>query len=162
MARVTVQDCKIPNRFDLVMLASQRTRQLVAGAPLTVERDNDRNPVIALREIAAGTIDVEKLRDAALTSFRQHIQTEGIEETSENFVEETQTLQDFTPELSLTGEPDEEEAALDAEFSELEKNLDIDTETEVEIEIETETESEVDIEAETETEIDIETEPESE
>jgi DNA-directed RNA polymerase subunit omega len=125
MARVTVEDCitRIPNRFELVMVASQRTRQLAAGAPITVERNNDRNPVVALREIAEKTVDTDKLKDAVLTTFRQHIQAEASEEGAALLAEETQTLQDFTPELSLTGELDEEEAALDAEFTELEKSL---------------------------------------
>ncbi len=62
MARVTVEDCveRIPNRFDLVMLAAQRSRDVSAGSPLTVDRDNDKNPVIALREIADGTVDLEQ------------------------------------------------------------------------------------------------------
>lgn len=126
MARVTVEDCitQVPNRFELVMVAAQRTRQLAAGAPLTVERNNDRNPVVALREIAEGTVDTAKLKDAALITFRQNLQAEMSEEIAAHLAEETQPLQDYTPELSLTGEPDEEEAALDAEFSELEKNLD--------------------------------------
>src|SRR5689334_1902837 len=130
MARVTVEDCitRIPNRFELVIVASQRTRQLAAGAPITVERNNDRNPVVALREIAEHTVDTDKLKDAVLTTFRQHVQAEISEEAAELLAEETQTLQDFTPELSLTGELDEEEAALDAEFSELEKNLDAESE----------------------------------
>jgi DNA-directed RNA polymerase subunit omega len=126
MARVTVEDCitRIPNRFDLVMIAAQRTRQLAAGAPVTIERNNDRNPVVALREIAEVTVDTDKLKDAILNSFRQQVQAEASEEVAEHLAEETQTLRDFTPELSLTGELDEEEAALDAEFTELEKNLD--------------------------------------
>lgn len=64
MARVTVEDCilKVPNRFELVMLAAQRARNLHAGEAPTVDRDNDKNPVIALREIAAGTIDLEAVR----------------------------------------------------------------------------------------------------
>ena len=64
MARVTVEDCvdKIPNRFELVLLAARRARNIHSGAPLTVERDNDKNPVIALREIAEGTIELEALK----------------------------------------------------------------------------------------------------
>ena len=63
MARVTVEDCIdiINNRFELVMLASQRARSLSSGAELTVERDNDKNPVIALREIAESKIDLEEV-----------------------------------------------------------------------------------------------------
>jgi DNA-directed RNA polymerase subunit omega len=64
MARVTVEDCvdKIPNRFELVLLAARRARNIHSGAPLTVERDNDKNPVIALREIADETIELEALK----------------------------------------------------------------------------------------------------
>jgi len=64
MARVTVEDCveRIPNRFELVLLAARRARDIRAGAPLTVEKDNDKNPVIALREIAEASIDIDQLR----------------------------------------------------------------------------------------------------
>ena len=64
MARVTVEDCvdKIPNRFELVLLAARRARNINSGAPLTVERDNDKNPVIALREIADETIEISALQ----------------------------------------------------------------------------------------------------
>ena len=64
MARVTVEDCvdKVPNRFELVLLAARRARNIHSGAPLTVERDNDKNPVIALREIAGETIELEVLK----------------------------------------------------------------------------------------------------
>lgn len=64
MARVTVEDCveKVPNRFDLVLLAAQRARDIRSGAELTVERDNDKNAVVALREIAEETVDLETLR----------------------------------------------------------------------------------------------------
>jgi DNA-directed RNA polymerase subunit omega len=65
MARVTVEDCvdKIPNRFDLVLLAAQRARQISGGAELTIDRDRDKNPVVALREIADVTVDPEDLRE---------------------------------------------------------------------------------------------------
>lgn len=64
MARVTVEDCvdKVPNRFELVLLAGQRARQISSGASLTVDRDNDKNPVVALREIAEETIKPADLR----------------------------------------------------------------------------------------------------
>ncbi len=70
MARVTVEDCvdKIPNRFELVMSAAQRARKIGSGAPLTVERDNDKNPVISLREIAAETLDLESLKEDLIRS----------------------------------------------------------------------------------------------
>ncbi len=65
MARVTVEDCieKVTNRFELVMVASQRARRIGSGAVLTIDRDNDKNPVVALREIAESTVDVQELRE---------------------------------------------------------------------------------------------------
>ena len=76
MARVTVEDCvdRIPNRFELLMVAAQRARQLSSGAPLTVDRDNDKNPVIALREIADKTIDTEKVRETVIQGMRKHVE----------------------------------------------------------------------------------------
>ena len=73
MARVTVEDCveKVPNRFELVALAAQRARHISAGAALTVDRDNDKNPVIALREIAAETIDLEGLNDGLIKKMQR-------------------------------------------------------------------------------------------
>ncbi|MEZ5691376.1 MAG: DNA-directed RNA polymerase subunit omega [Rickettsiales bacterium] len=71
MARVTVEDCitKIPNRFDLVLLASQRAKQITSGNPPTVERDNDKDSVISLREIAEETIDLNTISDDLMQSF---------------------------------------------------------------------------------------------
>ena len=65
MARVTVEDCieKLPNRFELVMVAAQRARKIGSGAALTLDRDNDKNPVVALREIAESTVNVEELKE---------------------------------------------------------------------------------------------------
>lgn len=68
MARVTVEDCieKIPNRFELIMTASQRVRDINAGAPITVDRDRDKNPVVALREIADNTVNFEDLKEGLI------------------------------------------------------------------------------------------------
>ena len=65
MARVTVEDCvlKVPNRFELVLLAAQRAREITSGAPLTLDRDDDKNPVIALREIAEDTVYLQQVRE---------------------------------------------------------------------------------------------------
>lgn len=78
MARITVEDCvvKVPNRFDLVMLAAQRARDVSAGAPLNVERDNDKNPVVALREIAEDRIDLDHLRYELIHGLRRHVEIE--------------------------------------------------------------------------------------
>ena len=73
MARVTVEDCvdKIPNRFDLVLMAAQRARQVSGGADLTIERDRDKNPVVALREIADETVQPEDLKDSLVGSLQK-------------------------------------------------------------------------------------------
>ena len=78
MARVTVEDCvdKIPNRFELVLLAAHRARAITAGAQLLVERDNDKNPVVSLREIAASKVKPEGLREEFLLSLQRHIETD--------------------------------------------------------------------------------------
>jgi DNA-directed RNA polymerase subunit omega len=82
MARVTVEDCvdKVPNRFELVMLAAHRARSLASGVPLTVERDNDKNPVVALREIAEETLTADQLRESAIESFQRQIEVDEPEE----------------------------------------------------------------------------------
>lgn len=73
MARVTVEDCvdKVPNRFDLVLLAAQRARQISGGAELTIDRDRDKNPVVALREIAETTVHPTDLRDSVVSSLQR-------------------------------------------------------------------------------------------
>lgn len=82
MARVTVEDCvtKVPNRFDLVMLAAQRARDVSAGAPLTIDRDNDKNPVVALREIAEETVDLDALGNSLIQDLQKHVETDEPEE----------------------------------------------------------------------------------
>ena len=82
MARVTVEDCvdKVPNRFELVMLAAHRARALASGSPLTVDRDNDKNPVVALREIAEETLTADQLRESAIESFQRQIEVDEPED----------------------------------------------------------------------------------
>jgi DNA-directed RNA polymerase subunit omega len=82
MARVTVEDCvdKVPNRFELVMLAAHRARSLASGAALTVDRDKDKNPVVALREIAEETLTADQLRESAIESFQRQIEVDEPEE----------------------------------------------------------------------------------
>ncbi len=89
MARVTVEDCvvKIPNRFELVMLAGQRARDISAGGSLTVDRDNDKNPVVALREIADETISVDALGEELVQGLQKHIETDEPEEDLPEFDE---------------------------------------------------------------------------
>ena len=73
MARVTVEDCvdKVPNRFDLVLLAGQRAREISGGADLTIDRDRDKNPVVALREVAEQTVRPKELQESLVTSLQK-------------------------------------------------------------------------------------------
>jgi DNA-directed RNA polymerase subunit omega len=82
MARVTVEDCvlRVPNRFDLVLVAAQRARDISAGSALTVERDNDKNPVVALREVAEYTVSTDDLDAALIQSLQKHVEVDEPEE----------------------------------------------------------------------------------
>jgi DNA-directed RNA polymerase subunit omega len=85
MARVTVEDCvvKIPNRFELVLLAAQRAREITSGAPLSLDRDDDKNPVVALREIADETIALDHLRVSVVRGMQKLVEADEPEETHE-------------------------------------------------------------------------------
>lgn len=87
MARVTVEDCIkiVPSRFELVAIATHRARSIAAGSPLSIQRDEDKDPVIALREIAKGYVDVPKLRDTLIESYRSSVKTDkfGVEQVAE-------------------------------------------------------------------------------
>lgn len=82
MARVTVEDCvlKVPNRFELVLVAAQRARDISSGSKLTVERDNDKNPVVALREIADDTVPLDGLRNSLVSGLQKHVEVDEPEE----------------------------------------------------------------------------------
>ncbi|MDD8021807.1 MAG: DNA-directed RNA polymerase subunit omega [Paracoccaceae bacterium] len=82
MARVTVEDCvdKVPNRFELVMLAAHRAREIAAGAPITVDRDNDKNPVVSLREIAEETQSADDLRERLIENNQTQIEVDEPED----------------------------------------------------------------------------------
>jgi DNA-directed RNA polymerase subunit omega len=85
MARVTVEDCvvRVPNRFELVLLASQRAREISSGAELTLDRDDDKNPVIALREIAELTVELDVLQDSVIRGMQKHVEMDEPEEAPE-------------------------------------------------------------------------------
>jgi DNA-directed RNA polymerase subunit omega len=82
MARVTVEDCvlKIPNRFELVMLAAQRARNISAGAAMTIEKNNDKNHVVALREIAEETVELDDLEEDLVKGLQRFVETDDPEE----------------------------------------------------------------------------------
>ncbi len=114
MARVTVEDCivKISNRFELTLLASQRAREISHGVTLTVARDNDKNPVVALREIADGSVRVEYLSNALIQSMQKHISHREDEEK-----EEKNDMM-FLPEIDFSSDPAEEDGAEDIALDE--------------------------------------------
>ena len=99
MARVTVEDCvkKVPNRFDLVIAAAQRSREISNGIAIEVDRDNDKNPVVSLREIASEAVDAESLQERFIRSMQKNLIKE------ENNIEEDETLeQEFAAYLNDT------------------------------------------------------------
>ena len=116
MARVTVEDCvlKIPNRFELVMTAARRARDISSGAPLTIERDNDKNPVIALREIADETVSIEEIGEALVKDQQKvHEPEEPEEEIIDLMAGEEEWLQGLAREsgnLELGAAPEEQVA----------------------------------------------------
>jgi DNA-directed RNA polymerase subunit omega len=85
MARVTVEDCvvRVPNRFELVLVAAQRAREITAGAQLTLDRDDDKNPVVALLEIADDTVPLDRLQDSLIRGMQKHVEIDEPEETIE-------------------------------------------------------------------------------
>ena len=91
MARVTVEDCidKLPNRFELVSLAAHRARLISQGAPITIDRDNDKNPVVALREIADETIVPEDLREEYIHSMQKHVEVDEPEATEVPLIQQS-------------------------------------------------------------------------
>jgi DNA-directed RNA polymerase subunit omega len=129
MARVTVEDCveRIPNRFELVLLAAQRARNIARGEEITVDRDNDKNPVVALREIADETITLEKLNADLLKSLSRAPEPEPADEEVLDLIPTDQNifgLQDISDaeeasNLPIDGEEmsaDDMAAAIEAEL----------------------------------------------
>ncbi|MES2607271.1 MAG: DNA-directed RNA polymerase subunit omega [Pseudomonadota bacterium] len=104
MARVTVEDCilNVPNRFELVLLSAKRAREISAGSPLTVIRDNDKNPVIALREISENSIDITALRENLVKSFQRHVFVENHESELDSEVQESidEAINEWDEEMS--------------------------------------------------------------
>ena len=117
MARVTVEDCilKIPNRFELVLIAAQRARDVASGAPITLERDNDKNPVVALREIADETIGLDGVKNSLIKGMQKHVEVDEPEEDKDLEIE-TQTWPVDQP--PAEGEDIGEEAIEDEELAE--------------------------------------------
>ena len=102
MARVTVEDCveKIPNRYELLMVAAQRAKDISAGAPITVSKDNDKNPGIALREIAEGTVNIEELQKSLVLGLQKYVEVEEPEEEELEILAAEKELADLDEQFS--------------------------------------------------------------
>ena len=129
MARVTVEDCieKIPNRFDLVLAASQRARDITSGNPLTIDRDNDKNPVVALREIADETVDPDFLRDEIIKGLQKLSNPEVSNEDEEDELEESSdskySIGDELAEFKNNTDQNNELNSLQSGFQDVEEDL---------------------------------------
>lgn len=122
MARVTVEDCveQIPNRFELVILAAERAKNISSGAPLTIDRDNDKNPVIALREIASNNIDADSLRETQIANLQKNNNVDEVAE--ENLFAETR---------ETIGEEATADYSLDSEKEMFSDNIEVGTESDI-------------------------------
>ncbi len=116
MARVTVEDCvdKIPNRFDLVLIAAQRAKNISIGAPITVDRDNDKNAVVSLREIADETIDFEALRQNLITNLQKVREVKNPNVEDQELVEAMQELSIGDDEYKFVSETESDIAMTNA------------------------------------------------
>ena len=130
MARVTVEDCieKIPNRFDLVLAAAQRARDISTGNPLTIDRDNDKNPVVALREIADETIDPDKLRDDIVKGLQkltnpEFIEDEEDENLEDNSLEDDYTINDELSDFKMNDDSIDVQNKINPGFHDVDENL---------------------------------------
>ena len=115
MARVTVEDCvdKIPNRYELLMVAAQRAKDISAGAPITVARDNDKNPVIALREIADETVSIEELQKSLVMGLQKYVEVEEPEEEELEIMAAEKELADLDEQFSGMQVHGDDDDALD-------------------------------------------------
>lgn len=102
MARVTVEDCidKIPNRYELLMVAAQRAKDISAGSALTVNRDNDKNSVVALREIAEGKVNIEELQHSLVMGLQKFVDVEEPEEEELEIMAAERELADLDEQFS--------------------------------------------------------------
>ena len=129
MARVTVEDCieKIPNRFDLVLAAAQRARDVSSGNPLTIDRDNDKNPVVALREIADETVDPDFLRDEIIKGLQKlsnpEVSNEDEEDELEGKNDSQYSIGDELAEFKNNTDQNNELNSLQSGFQDVEEDL---------------------------------------
>ena len=134
MARVTVEDCvkKIPNRFDLVIAAAQRSREISNGIAIEVDRDNDKNPVVSLREIASEAVDAESLQERFIRSMQKNLIKEdneieveaSLEEEFAAYLNETNPETNINNDLVINKTTQEDEGSFEDISEEIIKNED--------------------------------------
>ena len=134
MARVTVEDCvkKIPNRFDLVIAAAQRSREISNGIEIEVDRDNDKNPVVSLREIASETIDAESLQERFIRSMQKNLNIEdnsleeetSLEEEFAAYLNEAKSATNNNEDLAINKTRQEDEGSFEDISEDIIKNED--------------------------------------
>jgi DNA-directed RNA polymerase subunit omega len=131
MARVTVEDCidKIPNRYDLVLISAQRARDIASGAHLCVERDNDKNSVVALREIAENRIDIEDLQHSLVMGLQKYVEVEEPEDEEVEILAAEKELADLDEQFSSDMISDEDLAETMQVHGEDDDNFDLDSDS---------------------------------
>ena len=141
MARVTVEDCidKIPNRYELLMVAAQRAKDISSGSPLTVDRDNDKNSVVALREIAEETVSIEELQRSLVMGLQKYVEVEEPEEEELEIMAAERELADLDEQFSgLLPQMEIEDTMQihgvdDDDVMDMDTEADIDTDTDLEM-----------------------------
>lgn len=138
MARVTVEDCidKIPNRYELLMVAAQRAKDIASGAPITVARDNDKNTVVALREIADETVSIEELQKSLVMGLQKYVEVEEPEEEELEIMAAEKELSDLDEQFSgLLLENDlGENMQVHGEEDDIDLDAEVDSENNVDLE----------------------------
>ena len=138
MARVTVEDCidKIPNRYELLMVAAQRAKDISSGSPLTVDRDNDKNSVVALREIAEETVSIEELQRSLVMGLQKYVEVEEPEEEELEIMAAERELADLDEQFSgllplMEMEDSMQRHGVDDDVMDLDSESDIDADVEI-------------------------------
>ena len=138
MARVTVEDCidKIPNRYELLMVAAQRAKDISSGSPLTVDRDNDKNSVVALREIAEETVSIEELQRSLVMGLQKYVEVEEPEEEELEILAAEKELSELDEQFSGLLPQAELEDSMQIHSGDEDDVMDLDTEGEMDADVE--------------------------
>lgn len=138
MARVTVEDCidKIPNRYELLMVAAQRAKDISSGSPLTVDRDNDKNSVVALREIAEETVSIEELQRSLVMGLQKYVEVEEPEEEELEIMAAERELADLDEQFSGLLPQMELEDSMQIHSGDDDDVMDLDAEGEMDADVE--------------------------